>query len=151
MIVIKGFERSSEYWQTVLTLDENEMQYPWSIDQWNDLDNDLDILFVELNEDEVVGFALYRLSPLEKLAHLLKIVLSPNYRGQGLSQAFFAEQTKWLRNEQFERIFLEVSTANERANGLYRKLGFQILRRVSKFYQDGADAWTMEKHLESSI
>ena len=151
MKIIKGFDRTSEHWQQVLGLDEKEMQYPWNFDQWNSLNKDLDVLFLLQENEDVKGFALYRLSPLEQLAHLLKIVLIPSSRGSGQAAIFMARHEDYLRNEQFERVYLEVSTTNERAVNFYRKLGFQVLRRIPRFYQDGADAWTMEKLLESSV
>lgn len=151
MKVIRDFASSSVYWSQVISLDQNEMQYPWKPDQWKNLDGNLDVLFLKLNQQDLIGFALYKLSPIENLAHLLKVVQAPSNRGSGLAKKFFAEQETWLCAEHYERIYLEVSTSNVAATKFYQKLGFQTLRRVSHFYQDGEDAWTMEKRLESSI
>lgn len=151
MRVERAFTPASREFQAVLQLDESEMQHPWSALQWSQLDDKHDVVFLLHEGDALVGFALYRLSPLEELAHLLKVVVTPAKRGSGLALEFFGDQEAWLRSEQIKRIYLEVAASNERALGLYRKLGFLKLRRIPHFYHDGQDAWTMEKALASSI
>lgn len=150
MKVLRDFGPHSSEWQSVLALDEH-MPWPWKADQWAHLDPKLDVVFLAETGNTVTGLALYRLSPLEELAHLLKVVVNPVFRRQGQAERFCLDQLTWLRGEQMKRVYLEVACDNEAALALYHKLGFNKLRRVQGFYQDGADAWTMEKALQSSI
>lgn len=147
MRLLRGLTPESPEWWAVLSLDLQEMPRPWTATQWLDLSEDQDRIAVHEEDREIQGFALYRLSPLEDLAHLLKIAIRPQFRGTGLAQRMMQEQVNWLRSEKIQRIYLEVSTENLAAVGFYRKLGFLPLRRVPRFYSDGQDAWTMEKTL----
>jgi len=148
---LRSFGPESAEWAEVLQLDLQEMQYPWTESMWRELNFKNNRLFIIQDGQQVVGFALYQLSPLENLAHLLKIVVHPVQRGTGCAPKFFAEQVAKLRSEQCTRIYLEVSAKNETAVGFYRKLGFSLLRRIPGFYQDGAEAFTMEMGINSSI
>ena len=44
-------------------------------------------------------------------------------------------------------MFLEVSTRNPAARGLYQQLGFQQVGRRKGYYADGSDALVMSKSL----
>lgn len=127
--------------RAVLDLDNQFMNYPWNEAQWVQLDSSKKLFLWE--DKEIIGFALYQLSPLEELAHLLKIVIHPTQRGAGQSEQFWNAQVGALKNLGMKTIFLEVAVDNERAQRFYRKMGAQMLQRVKGFYRDGSDALTM--------
>lgn len=125
-------------------LDQDFINYPWSQAQWLETFTPSFAVFHWPQGSTLQGFALYQLSPLEKLAHLLKIAVVPQVRGQGVAQKFWELQITTLRTQGFERIYLEVATNNPAAAGFYRKMGCKMLREVKGFYKDGQNAWTME-------
>ncbi len=137
---------SDGLWESVVSLDQVSLRYPWSAKQWQSL-SPADHTYGWLRHDEVIGFALVRLSPFEELAHLLKIALSENYRGTGEATRFLASLEAVLRCEKIQRVYLEVETENQAALRFYEREGFVRLRRIAGFYADGANAWTMEKLL----
>lgn len=137
--------------ESVVALDQAVIQHPWSREQWATLGSDLDRLFLWQSVQQFSGFALYRLSPTEELAHLLKLALRPEVQGSGQSILFWAQQEAELKQAGYHRIYLEVATANERAIGFYRKSGFVMLRKIKHFYGDGQDAFSFEKVLDPSI
>lgn len=151
MIIERALTPLSPNWKRVVQLDQECMAWPWTPAQWGQLVPGQDLVFLDEEAGKVIGFALYRLSAPEELAHLLKLVLHPDWRGEGRAQQFCHEQFKILCDEKYRRVFLEVSSQNSAALRLYDKLGFRKLRRIEKFYQNGEAAWTMEKPLESSI
>ncbi len=136
---------SSSLLNQVIALDHNFMSYSWSEKQWREINDENYKLFVALT-DHVVGFSLYKLSREESLAHLLKIVIAPTEQGQ-MTTAFFAMQNSLLRSLGFSRIYLEVSENNLRAQGFYKKMGFELLHKAKAYYTDGASALMMELKL----
>lgn len=129
---------------STVQLDQDLMHYPWTEAQWLETFTSSFAVFHWPEDLTLKGFALYQLSPLDKLAHLLKIAMVPEVRGQGETQRFWESQIATLRTQGFERIYLEVATNNPAAAGFYRKMGFKMLREVKGFYKDGQNAWTME-------
>ena len=126
----------------VIALDHNFMSYAWSEKQWRSLDEDQHLLFVA-EMGHVVGFALYKVSIHEELAHLLKIVVAPTEQGVQTAE-FFAMQKELLLYKGLKRVYLEVAETNLRALSFYRKQGFSLLHKAKGYYSDGASALMME-------
>jgi [ribosomal protein S18]-alanine N-acetyltransferase len=130
----------------VVSIDHRFMRYPWKSNQWHSLDS-LDRIYAWLSQDQVIGFALLRLSPLEELAHLLKIALTENSRGFGEGARFWLALEAVLLTAHVRRVYLEVETENQAALRFYERQGFLKLRCMASFYSDGANAWAMDKTL----
>lgn len=135
------WSKDADAFRTVVDLDAEFMNYPWNEAEWGQLDSSKKLFLWE--DEAVFGFALYQLSPLEELAHLLKIVVHPSIRGSSESAEFWQAQVSALKSLGLKTIYLEVAVENERAQRFYRKMGAQLLRRVKGFYRDGSDALTM--------
>lgn len=141
---ISQWTPDSAEFQAVTALDTQFINYPWKEADWL-LALSSKTLFVW--EDSIVrGFALYQLSPVEELAHLLKIVVHPSARENGGSREFWNQQVAALKERGLKRIYLEVAVDNLQAQRFYIKNGAKTLQRVKGFYQDGTDALTMEVH-----
>jgi ribosomal-protein-alanine N-acetyltransferase len=82
------------------------------------------------------GYALF------KHGSLVDIYVSPQGKGHG--EALLRE---CLARVTFKKITLEVSERNAPARGLYAKLGFVVVGRRPKFYNDGSDALLMDLSL----
>jgi RimJ/RimL family protein N-acetyltransferase len=94
--------------------------------------------FVVLAQDEVVGWCDIVRQERETRAHCgtLGIGLLPDWRGRGIGRRLIeaAIAEAWRRG--FERIELTVNEGNERAERLYRAVGFVIEgrhRRAARF------------------
>ena len=127
----------------VMQLDQQLMQHPWSQSEWESGTQDQTV-FLWCRGDELRGFALYRVSRLERLAHLLKIAVIPAARGTGEAESFWQQQLPTLRSFGCERVYLEVAAQNKVARNFYSRLGFKMLHEVKGFYHDGQSAITME-------
>ncbi len=75
------------------------------------------------------------------------LAIAASARGQGLGTLLFRDMEKRCRKAGFARIHLEVAHGNQVALGLYEKLGYFRVRSIREFYEDGKDAWRMEKVL----
>jgi ribosomal-protein-alanine N-acetyltransferase len=56
-----------------------------------------------------------------------------------------------LRAKGILRLLLEVRLSNTRAQRLYLSLGFNLVKVISAYYQDGEDAYLMEKLLVNQL
>ncbi|MFQ6064774.1 MAG: ribosomal protein S18-alanine N-acetyltransferase [Candidatus Bathyarchaeia archaeon] len=104
---------------------------------------------------EVVGYAMCRVERKfgfgmfggAKRGHLISIAVLPDFRRRGVASALMKEVMKALRDYECEDLFLEVRVSNIGAVGLYRKLGFDVERRIRHYYADGEGAYVMSRRL----
>ena len=73
----------------------------------------------------------------------------PDHRGSGVGSALLARSIAVLGTHGADTVKLEVRRSNEGAKRLYREFGFDSLRLVPGYYQDGEDAIVMIRRLES--
>lgn len=119
---------------------------PWARDAWEGCLNSEHLISLLLDEeDKVIGYSLYFINGADSFAHLYKIQVNPNFRGQKLGKELFLTTLKELEQRGFKEFFLEVEAENIVAQNLYLKNGFQIIHRKKKFYSDGQDALILTK------
>jgi ribosomal-protein-alanine acetyltransferase len=92
---------------------------------------------------KVIGYALAFRS--ETRAEIHSIAVAPAARGRGVAVALLKRILTLLRQQGFQTVSLDVRLENEAAISLYRKLGFERVRRVNGYYEDGAPAWRMRR------
>ena len=83
--------------------------------------------FTVFQEDTIVGFFAFYLSPVEKLKHqtLFSIIVHPEHRGKGIGKKMLEEiKTRAKRDFQIELLHLEVYQENP-ASRLYTSVGFE--------------------------
>lgn len=131
--------------ELIKDIDRKYFPFPWKDSNWTDsIKNSNYLIFYD---PSCRGFAIYLLSPLEKLAHLLKVVISPDFRKMGIAASILNASYSHLRILGIERCILEVEVSNTRAISLYLRQGYSKIHLQKKFYSNGADAHIMEKHL----
>jgi len=85
-----------------------------------------------------------------KVGHLVSIAVLKEYRGRGIGSALLQETINTLKNYyKTVSVFLEVRVSNRPAIALYKKFGFQIVRRIPMYYRDGEDAYVMVRRLKT--
>jgi len=95
--------------------------------------------------DERGGMLLARLAADE--AEILTVAVVPERRQQGLGGALIQAAAEEARGRGALKLFLEVSTRNPAARGLYQQLGFAQVGRRKGYYADGSDALVLSKDL----
>lgn len=82
-----------------------------------------------------------------RTARIYSIVVDDPGRGRGLAKRLVAAAERIARRRGLESVALEVREDNAAARGLYARLGYIDLRRLPRFYEDGADGLRLRKRL----
>lgn len=127
----------------IIQLDQEFFPEPWTPLQWETLNWDLYALFPWKDGENLLGFALFGIAPLDDTSHLFKILVHPTRQGTSGVAAYWLNITKELKKSGIQHIYLEVSSNNQKAIRFYTKQGFQLLRRNKSYYSSGDDALIM--------
>ena len=105
-----------------------------------------DGFLVAEHDGNVVGFVItVFVAPFE--VKILSIAVDRRYQNRGFASMLLINLFTVLRSKGFLRLLLEVRLSNRRAYKLYLSLGFTPLKIIYAYYQDGEDAYLMEKLL----
>jgi [ribosomal protein S18]-alanine N-acetyltransferase len=91
----------------------------------------------------ILGYALAEVRG--RRAELVSIAVDPPFRGRGAASALIESLLGRLRRRRVLRMSLMVKTENGDAQALYLKYGFRRVRRVRRYYEDGADGLLMTR------
>ena len=78
-------------------------------------------------------------------ADLEGIVVAKEYRGKGFAKNLIFAVEERLKEDEKNRILLEVREGNVPAISLYESVGFKKISVRKKYYSDGENALVMEK------
>lgn len=133
----------------LLAVEAASFERPWNRDAFLDeLANRNAALFLLKDAaDGAAGYICFRV--LYDEMHLMKIAVSPGWRGRGVASRLLAHGMKRAAAGGATAALLEVRPANRPALRLYRRFGFrQIGRRKQYFSETGEDALVLMKHLK---
>lgn len=150
---LRGFAPSDV--ETVININrvclpENYAAY-FFIDTFNSLPETFNVAEAQGN---VVGYIMCRMehgfSELKKLrfakkGHIISVAVIPDFRRLGIGSALVEHNLSRLETLQADECYLEVRITNDPAINLYKKLGFEIVRTIHRYYYDGSDAYVMAK------
>lgn len=130
----------------IVELDQTEFSRPWCDESWMDVfEEETKQLFCLKRGESLIGHTLWQLSNLEELAHLLKIQVAEEFKGQGHGFTLLMESEMLLISNNFKKFYLEVESENTRAIRLYEKCSYRIVHSKKGYYDDGKDALFMSK------
>jgi len=100
--------------------------------------------------DAVAGYVVADVVPNHGRAfgHVKDLAVHPDRRGRGYGRRLLAHALTRLAEGDATSVKLEVREGNEPARRLYESFGFQTLRRVERYYDDGEDAFVMVRELD---
>jgi Acetyltransferases len=94
---------------------------------------------------QLSGAAVLFFRANSETARLYSIAVAPEARGQGVGKRLLSAVERAARIRGARAIRLEVSVSNKSALALYRKSGYGMKERIAHYYEDGSDAWRLEK------
>jgi putative acetyltransferase len=88
----------------------------------------------EKGEQQIIGSASLKFNQREALKHKaeLGITVHDNYQNMGIGTALLKHLISIARMKNLKKIYLHVSTANDRAINLYKNAGFKIEGKLCK-------------------
>ncbi|MBW0432611.1 GNAT family N-acetyltransferase [Leptospira yasudae] len=104
-----------------------------------------EMLYSHLDEASAIGatdlcYILYKLSGEE--IEIYRVAVHPRHRKKGIAKKLL---DYLLNSEREKSFFLEVSSLNLPAIGLYEACGFQRIHVRKRYYEDGSDALIYKK------
>ena len=116
---------------------------PWSLDSFEkEAVNPCARYLVAELQGQVIGFAGVWLVLDE--GHVTNIAIAQDHRGKGYGRALTQALLQYAANLGTAYVTLEVRRSNERAQNLYRSLGFISVGVRKRYYEDnGDDAFLM--------
>jgi len=87
-----------------------------------------------VESDEIVAFASVR-----RDGYILFLAVHPDHRGRGHAERLIADVA-----EDHRSVTCHARTTNTRALGFYEHLGFEVIRRIDDYYEDGGDAYYLK-------
>ena len=128
----------------VAEIEENTFARPWSRESFRqELTRNAVARYLVADENgEILGYAGAWVILDE--SHITNIAVRENARGRGLGKRLTSELLQVLSNLGACYATLEVRVSNERAQNLYKSLGFVTVGKRKRYYEDNnEDAWLM--------
>lgn len=93
----------------------------------------------------IVGYVVADTTPNygRDLGHVKDIAVRPDAQGRGIGRRLLERALVSLAVDGASVVKLEVREGNDRAQALYRDVGFESMRRVPRYYGDGEAALIM--------
>lgn len=99
---------------------------------------------VSMADNEVAGFICGGITG-DKEARILMIAVDKKYRNKGIGSGLMTLFEQEALKIKINRIRLEVRTDNINAVNFYKIHGYSIVSLLPSYYNDGFDAYSMEK------
>ena len=128
----------------VAEIEGNTFARPWSRESFRqELTRNAVARYLVAEENgEILGYAGAWVILDE--SHITNIAVRENARGRGLGKRLTSELLQVLSNLGACYATLEVRVSNERAQNLYKSLGFVTVGKRKRYYEDNnEDAWLM--------
>ena len=101
--------------------------------------------FVAKDNQKIIGYLIFA----EKQDHFFirRIGVAKEFQGQGVAQKLVQKMFERARKKKIKIILLRVRQDNQRAMGFYKKVGFEIRKRLKNYYGKNKDGLEMIKML----
>jgi ribosomal protein S18 acetylase RimI-like enzyme len=99
---------------------------------------DCRLLYVD---DELAGFVTAR-----RDGYILFLAVAPEHRGEGYGEQLVASVAR-----DHDSVTCHARVSNEDALAFYQHIGFEIVRRIDGYYEDGGDAYYLKLGEDRSL
>ncbi|HEV7699351.1 MAG TPA: ribosomal protein S18-alanine N-acetyltransferase [Pyrinomonadaceae bacterium] len=98
-----------------------------------------------VNEYGVIAAFAFVMVNENNAAHLTTIGVAPEHRRRGIAKRLLDHIEDVLRKREVGTLMLEVRVGNTEAQQLYRRAGYMVVQRISRYYNNGEDCFLMMK------
>ena len=141
-VTVRSAERADLL--SVFRIEKTSFPQPWPYSAFEEY-LDAPGFLVAVRDEEVLGYVVADVVPNHgpDIGHVKDLAVHPEARGRGVGRRLLRRGLASLASEGARRAKLEVRETNDPALSLYRDEGFEVARRVSRYYADGEDALIM--------
>ncbi len=104
-------------------------------------------LVVGGDDGTLYGYAMVLFHRGTSLARLYSLAVHSDHRGHGHARRLISAAEDAAKDGAAAYLRLEVRTDSEQAVAMYQRAGYRTFGRMAGYYEDGCDAWRMEKPL----
>lgn len=97
------------------------------------------------NEKEVVGYIIGE--PKNDTGEIISLAIAPNWRQKGIGKSLTNFLINHFEKEEVKEVLARVRTKNEAGISFHKKLGFEVVKTIKKYYSNGDDAYLMRKEI----
>jgi [ribosomal protein S18]-alanine N-acetyltransferase len=101
--------------------------------------------WVASGSDQVIGFLVADRAP--QRGHIITIDVAEHWRRRNVGTALMDAAEEWASQQKLGFVYLETAEDNLAAQTFYEKRGYVKLKRIARYYSNGAAAWVMIKAL----
>ena len=109
------------------------------------LDTGGDLFLAAEESGKLLGYLVA--SRKARRAEVVSVAVDPASRGRQVASTLMESALRRLRRRGVARLVLMVKVTNHEAWAFYEKYAFQKVRRVRRYYEDGADGWLMAREV----
>ncbi|MFC7230207.1 ribosomal protein S18-alanine N-acetyltransferase [Saliphagus sp. GCM10025308] len=133
----------------VVQIENTSFPQPWPYDAFTQFLGEPGFLVAETDDGRVAGYVVSDVTPNygRDIGHVKDVAVHPDWRGSGIGSALLGRSLAVLASQGAHSVKLEVRESNDGAKRLYDRFGFDPLRRVPRYYDDGEDAIVMVREL----
>ncbi len=135
---------------SLVAIEEASFSLPWPADLLRAYFDDPRAVMLVAEEIEPIGFLIARdehTTEGRRALHIHDLAVAPARRRQGVASALLASLARIAFAQGISTLQLEVRVENEGAQRFYERHGFQVTRRLVRYYEDGGAALRMELDL----
>ncbi|WP_049890245.1 ribosomal protein S18-alanine N-acetyltransferase [Natronorubrum sulfidifaciens] len=134
----------------VVRIENESFTQPWPHDAFERFLGEPGFLVALEEPTNVVGYIVADMTQNfgRQLGHVKDVAVHPDHRETGVGTALLTHALAVLAAHGADSVKLEVRRSNDDAKRLYREFGFEPLRVVPGYYEDGEDAIVMLRKLE---
>jgi ribosomal-protein-alanine N-acetyltransferase len=129
---------------SVFRIEKSAFPQPWPFSAFERF-LDEPAFLVAVRDPEIVGYVVADVTPNygRDIGHVKDLAVRPDARGVGLGRRLLSQAIRRMASDGATLVKLEVREHNDAALSLYRDEGFELLRRVPGYYEDGETALVM--------
>ncbi|MFP3951198.1 MAG: ribosomal protein S18-alanine N-acetyltransferase [Candidatus Bathyarchaeia archaeon] len=106
-----------------------------------------ELFLVACVNGEVVGYIVGATEKGGTVGHIMNVAVNEGWKGRGIGTSLLRELEARFIDENVDLAYLEVRISNDRAQKLYRRLGYSKASRIEGYYND-EDALLMVKDMK---
>ncbi|MEF8856565.1 MAG: ribosomal protein S18-alanine N-acetyltransferase [Haloplanus sp.] len=130
--------------RSVVRIERGAFDQPWPYTAFERFVGEPGFL-VATRDGVVVGYVVGDVTPNfgRDIGHVKDLAVAESARRNGVGRSLLRQSLVTLAIDGAEVVKLEVRESNDVARTLYRDTGFEVARRVPRYYRDGEDALVM--------